>query len=47
MQITGHKTRRAFDRYHIVSPGDVQGRPGGFAGIAAEHSRRIRLTGAT
>ena len=24
MTITGHKTRRVFDRYHIVSPGDFQ-----------------------
>ena len=24
MNITGHRTRRVFDRYHIVSPGDLQ-----------------------
>ena len=35
MTITGHKTRAVFDRYHIVSPGDLQEAARKLAGAAA------------
>jgi integrase len=39
MQLTGHKTRSVFDRYHIVSPDDVQE-----AGRKLEGTMTINLT---
>ena len=39
MTITGHKTRSVFDRYHIVSPGDLQEAARRMAGFRFGHSR--------
>jgi len=33
--VTGHRTRAVFDRYHIVSPGDLQDIARRLAGIAS------------
>jgi integrase len=38
MTITGHKTRSVFDRYHIVSPGDLQEAARRLAGQSSGHS---------
>ena len=50
MTITGHKTRSVFDRYHIVSPGDLQEAARRLAGlglgIVLGIVERIGLTGA-
>jgi integrase len=35
MSVTGHKTRSVFDRYHIVSPGDLQEATRKLASLAA------------
>jgi hypothetical protein len=35
MTITGHKTRAVFDRYHIVSPADLQEAARKLAGIGS------------
>ena len=44
MKIMGHKTRAVFDRYHIVSPGNLQGAArklaGTFSGTLPEMQRR-------
>ena len=38
MTITGHKTRSVFDRYHIVSPGDLQEAARRLSGLDSGHS---------
>ncbi|MBI4390343.1 MAG: hypothetical protein HY575_00505 [candidate division NC10 bacterium] len=37
MAVTGHKTRSVFDRYHIVSPGDLRDVARRLSGIAFGH----------
>jgi hypothetical protein len=40
MTMTGHKTRAVFDRYHIVSPGDLQEVARRLPGTKTGHSGR-------
>ena len=46
MTVTGHKTRAVFDRYHIVSPGDLQEVARKLTGIVSGIVGRTELTGA-
>jgi len=41
MTITGHKTRRVFDAYHIVSPGDLQAAAAKMAGTQTPSERKV------
>ena len=45
MTITGHKTRAVFDRYHIVSDGDLREAARKLAVAANARSHRIATTG--
>jgi hypothetical protein len=44
MTVTGHKSRAVFDRYHIVSPGDLQDVARRLAGRFSGTSGVSRLT---
>ena len=45
MTVTGHKTREVFDRYHIVSRGELQEVARKLAGTATGTIRPVRAGG--
>jgi hypothetical protein len=45
MSVTGHKTRAVFDRYDIVSPGDLQEATRRLAGHVSGHVPAASLDG--
>ena len=47
MTVTGHKSRAVFDRYHIVSPGDLQDVARRLAGTFSGTSGGFALTSVT
>jgi hypothetical protein len=45
MKVIGHKSRAVFDRYHIVSPGDLQDVARRLDGHVSGHVRPVAVDG--